>query len=114
MVKLCDFQGRLLRPDGSIDKDGLARENIKSFMPRADPNYADWKTDIFTLGSTFYHIMQNHEPFPDMDSFDEEEQIEAKFASRQFPKMESLLMNCVTHKCSASLVAKQTVLIEGR
>lgn len=53
-VKLCDFQGRLLQPDGSVDKDGLARENIKSFMPRADPNYSDRKTDIFALGSTFY------------------------------------------------------------
>ena len=98
-VKLCDFQGRLLRPDGSVDKDGLARENIKSFMPRADPNYSDRKTDIFALGSTFYYILQGHEPFPDMDSFNNEEQIEARFASHQFPEMDSLLMNYVTHKC---------------
>jgi len=98
-VKLCDFQGRLLRPDGSVDKDGLARENIKSFMPRADPNYSDRKTDIFALGSAFYYIMQGHEPFPDMDPFNNEEQIEARFASHQFPEMNSLLMNYVTHKC---------------
>ena len=100
-VKLCDFQGRLLRADGSVDRDGLARENIKSFMPRADPNYSDWKTDIFALGSTFYHIMQGHEPFPDMDPFKDEEQIEGRFASRQFPEMDSLVMNGVTHKCWA-------------
>ena len=100
-VKLCDFQGRLLRPDGSVDKDGLARENIKSFMPRADPNCSDQKTDIFALGLTFYHIMQGHEPFPDMDPFNDEEQIKGRFASRQFPEMDSLLMNCVTHKCWA-------------
>ncbi|KAL9033168.1 MAG: hypothetical protein Q9180_006094 [Flavoplaca navasiana] len=101
MVKLCDFQGRLLRPDGSVDKDGLARENIKSFMPRADPNHSDRKTDIFALGSAFYHIMLGHEPFPDMDPFDDEKQIEARFASHQFPEMEFLLMNCVTRKCWA-------------
>ncbi|KAL9122456.1 MAG: hypothetical protein Q9187_000985 [Circinaria calcarea] len=60
-VKLCDFQGRLLRLNGSVDKDGLARENIKSFMPRADPNYSDRKTDIFALGSTFYYMrVTNH------------------------------------------------------
>jgi len=40
-VKLCDFQGRLLRADGGVDRDGLARENIKSFMSRADPKYSD-------------------------------------------------------------------------
>ena len=98
-IKLCDFQGRLLRADGSVDKDGLARENIKSFMPRADTNYSDRKTDLFALGSAFYYIMQGHEPFPDMDPFNDEEQIEERFASRQFPEMDSLLMNGVTHKC---------------
>ena len=100
-VKLCDFQGLLLRADGSVDKDGLARENTKSFMPRADPNCSDRKTDIFALGSTFYYIMQGHEPFPDLDPFDDEEQITERFASRQFPEMDSLLMNGVTHKCWA-------------
>ena len=100
-VKLCDFQGLLLQADGSIDKDGLARENIKSFMPRANPNYSNRKTDIFALGSTFYHIMQGHEPFPDMDPVNDEEQIKGRFASHQFPKMDSLLMNGVTHKCWA-------------
>ena len=98
-VKLCDFQGRFLRPDGSVDKDGLARKNIKSFMPRADPDYSDRITDIFAFGSTFYHIMQGHEPFPDMDPFDNEEQIQLRFTSRQFPKIESFLMNYVTYNC---------------
>lgn len=101
MVKLCDFQGLLLRADGSVDKDGLARENIKSFMPRTDPNHLDHKTDIFALGSSFYHIMQGHEPFPDMDPGDDEEQIKGRFASGQYPKMDSPLMNGVTHKCWA-------------
>ena len=100
-VKLCDFQGRLLRLDGSVDKDGLARENIKSFMPRADPNYSDQRTDIFALGSAIYYIMEGHEPFPDLDSFDDEEQITARFVSCQFPKLEPLFMNRVIHKCWA-------------
>lgn len=100
-VKLCDFQGRVLGPDGSVDKDGLARENTKSFMPRVDPNYADRKTDIFALGSTFYYIMQGHEPFLDLDPLDDEEQIKARFTSRQFPKLQSPLMNHVTQKCWA-------------
>ena len=57
IVKLCNFQGWLLRPDGSVDKDGLTRKNIKSFIFRADPNYSDRITNIFALGSTFYHII---------------------------------------------------------
>ena len=101
MVKLCDFQGLLLQADGSVDKDGLARENIKSFMPRADPNYSDQKTDIFALGSAFYYIMQGHEPFPDLHPHNDEEQIMERFSSHQFPEMDSLLMNGVTHKCWA-------------
>ncbi|KAL8648015.1 MAG: hypothetical protein Q9210_005227 [Variospora velana] len=100
-VKLCDFQGRLLRPDGSVYKDGLSRENTKSWMPRADPNHSDRKTDIFALGSALYYIMLGHEPFPDLSSYHDEEQIEARFASHQFPEMDSLLMNRVTHKCWA-------------
>ena len=102
-VKLCDFQGRLLRPDGTVNKDGLAVENIKSFMPRADPNFSDRKTDIFALGSAFYYIMQGHEPFPDLHSFDDEEQIEARFTAHQFPEVQPLLMSRVIHKCWAGL-----------
>ena len=99
-VKLCDFQGRLLWPDGTVNKDGFARENIKSFMPRAAPNYTDRKTDIFALGSAFYYIMQGHEPFPDLDHFDEE-QIEARFTAHQFPELQPLPMSRVIHKCWA-------------
>lgn len=101
MVKLCDFQGILLWPDGSVDRDGLARENIKSFMPRADPNYSDRMTDIFALGSAIYYITQGHEPFPELDPLDDEEQIVARFRSHQFPETGSQLVSRVTHKCWA-------------
>ncbi|KAI4264786.1 MAG: hypothetical protein L6R42_000125 [Xanthoria sp. 1 TBL-2021] len=100
-VKLSDFQGRLLTPDGEIQEDGLSVESTKSFKPRANPNHADWKTEIFALGSAFYYIMEGHEPYPELNPFDDEEQIEARFVSRQFPEMDSVLMNCVTHKCWA-------------
>ena len=100
-VKLCDFQGRLLGADGSIDKDGHSVENTKSSMPRADLDHSDWKTDIFALGSAFYYIMQGHEPFPDLDSTQDALEIEARFASHQFPEMDSPLMKHVTHKCWA-------------
>ena len=98
-IKLSDFQGRLLTPDGKVEEDGLSVENTKSFMPRVDCNHADWKTEIFALGSAFYYIMEGHEPFPELDPYYDEEQIVRKFLSSQYPEMECSLMNCVIHKC---------------
>ena len=102
-LKLCDFQGRLLRlEDGGVEKDGISCEATKSTMPRADINHSDHKTDIFALGSALYYIMQGHEPYPDLTSRDEEE-IQARFRSGQFPEMTtSPLMQRVTHKCWAA------------
>ena len=42
--------------------------------------------------------MQGHEPFPDLDPFDDEEQIKERFISRQFPELPSDLMNYVINK----------------
>ncbi len=64
-------------------------------------SYADRKTDIFALGSLFYYIMQGHEPFPDLDSHRDEEQIEARFTAHQFPEVQPPLMSRVIHKCWA-------------
>ncbi|MCJ1396470.1 hypothetical protein MMC18_009360, partial [Xylographa bjoerkii] len=98
-IKLCDFQGRLLGPNGEIKLDGGSSENPKSFMPRADSEYADLKTDIFALGSALYHIMEGHEIFPELDCFSDEEQISENFRSGQFPELGFLPMRDVVHKC---------------
>jgi serine/threonine protein kinase len=100
-IKLSDFQGRLLSPDGEVEEDGLSVENTKSFMPRTNFNYADWKTEIFALGSAFYYIMEGHEPYPDLDPDHDEERIVERFTSGQFPEIECSSMNCVIHKCWA-------------
>lgn len=50
-LKLSDFQGRVLAPNGVIIEDGLSVECTKSFMPRADSGHVDWRTEIFALGS---------------------------------------------------------------
>ena len=100
-VKLSDFQGRLLAPDGEVREDGLSVENTKSFMPRIDSNHADCKTEIFALGSTFYYIMEGHEPYVDLDPDRDEERIVERFMSGQFPEIEHSLMNRIIHKCWA-------------
>ena len=101
MIKICDFQGLLLRADGSVDKDGFAKENVKSFMPRTDNDFADKKTDIFALGSALHYLMEGHEPFPELNSIDDEEEIKRRFVTCQFPKLQSRLMNRVIHRCWA-------------
>lgn len=98
-VKLSDFQGRLLGPDGEVEEDGLSVENTKSFMPRLDPDHADWKTGIFALGSTLYYIMEGHEPYPELDALHDEEEIMEKFSNGRFPEIDCPAMNRVIHKC---------------
>lgn len=98
-IKLCDFQGRLLRPDRSVQLIGLSSENVKACMPRADPDYAHEKTDIFALGTLFYSIVAGHEPFPELDSFTQEEEIEEKFKSGQFPIVQYAGMTAIIHSC---------------
>ena len=100
-IKLSNFQGRLLAPDGEIQEDGLSVENTKSFMPRANSNHADWKTEIFALGSAFYYIMKGHEPYPELNSDHDEERIAERFTSGQFSEIECSSMNRVIHKCWA-------------
>jgi serine/threonine protein kinase len=98
-IKLCDFQGRLLRSDRSVKLVGLSSENVKASMPRADPNHADEKTDIFALGTAFYQIIEGDEPFPELDSFTQEQDIEERFISGQFPAVRHAPMTVVIHKC---------------
>ncbi|MCJ1407305.1 hypothetical protein MMC19_001376, partial [Ptychographa xylographoides] len=87
-IKLCDFQGFLLGPNGSIEARGTAVENTKSSMPREDLLSGNQHTDIFALGSAFYYILEGHEPFPELDTFDHEDEIKRRFAHHQFPDLE--------------------------
>ena len=70
-------------------------------MSRVNSNYADWKTEIFALGSAFYYIMECQEPYPDLDPEHGEEQIVERFTSDQFPTTKFYSMDLVMHKCWA-------------
>ena len=50
-IKLCDFQGRLLGPDGAVLLNGGAAESAMSSMPRPDRQHCDRKSDIFAFGT---------------------------------------------------------------
>jgi serine/threonine protein kinase len=50
-IRLYDLQGRLLNSGGTVRRNSESAEDIKSSMPRSDPNDANRKTNIFALGS---------------------------------------------------------------
>jgi serine/threonine protein kinase len=104
-VKLADFQGRYISPDRITLLDGLSSENVKSSIPRSDPNHADEKTDVFALGSAIYYIMTGHEPFPELDSLndDHEAEIVSLYRSGQFPHLIEKVI--YVHKSSDTVFA---------
>lgn len=87
------------KPNGELDSDGGVSENPKFFMPRNAPEHADAKTDICALGSTIFHIVEGHEPFPELDSFSDEEEITTRFSSGLFPEPRFSPIRDVVHKC---------------
>ncbi|KAI9848549.1 MAG: hypothetical protein M1837_007218 [Sclerophora amabilis] len=98
-VKLCDFQGRLLGPDGEVLLSGGASENAESFMPRCDKEFADVKTDIFALGSTIYRIITGHRPFPQYDTIDDEAKFEELYEKGHWPPLDPGIGGEVVHNC---------------
>ena len=97
-LKLADFQGMHKSRDGNVLLDGLSRECTKSFLPRDDGDYADVKTDLFALGSAIYFIVVGYEIFPELDSNEDDEEIEWRFRNGQFPVGPSVCAR-ITSKC---------------
>ncbi|KAF2188766.1 kinase-like protein [Zopfia rhizophila CBS 207.26] len=84
-IKLCDFQGIYQTADGNI-LDGFAGESVKYSLPRQNPLHADRKTDLFALGTAIYHIMQGHEPYPELHNVRDKDKIINLYRAGQFPE----------------------------
>ncbi|KAI9822030.1 MAG: hypothetical protein M1832_003202 [Thelocarpon impressellum] len=76
-VKLTDFQGVPPSPGGRLGRE----------------------SDLFALGTTIYDIMVGHEPFPDLDNVDDQEEIEKRYIAGQFPTVDGVLAGDVIRKC---------------
>ncbi|KAJ5927543.1 hypothetical protein N7516_009316 [Penicillium verrucosum] len=98
-VILADFQGLVIsRETGLTMLDGLTRECAKSYMPRENIWSASYRTDLFALGSAIYHLINGHEVFPELDSFDDEKIISARFIDVEYPTNDYVAGNIV-EKC---------------
>ena len=98
-VKLCDFQGRMLDSKGEVIVDGGASENAESFKPRCDEESADVSTDLFALGSTIYHIVTGHRPYPQYDTIDDEAKFEELYRKGYFPALDEGSGGVIVRKC---------------
>ncbi|QDS67521.1 hypothetical protein FKW77_002111 [Venturia effusa] len=118
-IKLTDFQGKILRADGTVELDGGSGEPTRFYAPRDDPFDADIKTELFALGCTIYFIMLGHAVYPDIidgsDGWDKK--VRERFAKQEFPQ-DSHACSKVTAKCwlrqynSAEEVVQEIAAIE--
>ena len=117
-VKLSDFQGTYNAPNGPSIY-GFALENAKAFLPRPT-NHSDQMSDLFALGTALYEIMTGHEPYPDLDELDDEEEIEKRYVEKRFPILDDVLGGQIIQRCwslvyrSASHCVKDLVALERR
>jgi hypothetical protein len=79
------LQGQHFSADGEILLDGLSLESTKSYLPRKRVDHASIRSDLFALGSAIYFIMMGHEVFSELDSSQDEDEIERRFRAGKFP-----------------------------
>ncbi|CCF44568.1 hypothetical protein CH063_13922 [Colletotrichum higginsianum] len=88
-VKLADFQGQQLSPDGSgtVLLDGCSSESTRFFCPREDEFNGDVRTELFALGCTIYHIIMGHPVYPDIVDGEDgwHEKVQSRFRDKKFP-----------------------------
>ncbi|KAH9890206.1 protein kinase-like domain-containing protein [Xylariomycetidae sp. FL2044] len=99
-VKLTDFQGKHLSPDGTVLLDGGSGEPTRFYCPRDDPEIANIKTELFALGCTIYFIIKGHGVYPDIIDGEDEyhEKVQDRFAKGDFPQ-DSHVCAEITSKC---------------
>lgn len=110
-MKLSDFQGLYVDPHG-VTFNGFALENVKSYLPRPS-THSDQKSDLFALGTAIYEIMTGHEPFPDLDELEDEEEIEKRYIKGRFPVLDDVLGGHIIYKCWSLAYEKVDACVEG-
>ncbi|KAJ6088360.1 hypothetical protein N7486_009621 [Penicillium sp. IBT 16267x] len=90
-LKLCDFSG-----SGFCGQDPLVSEEDRYHIARDSPRSV--KTDIFALGCLAFEITTGLRPYDEIHDSDDEE-IENRYRSTQFPPLDGIPNHAIIHKC---------------
>jgi serine/threonine protein kinase len=89
-IQLCDFAGSRIN-----DLHSLVEEETRYRLPLSPSSPRTAITDLFALGSFIYEISTGTSPFPDLD----DDEIERRYASLDFPSLDGLKYHKVISKC---------------
>lgn len=86
VAKVGDLQGQLYGVDGkTVEFASFTNENSQSRHPFADEDEFSRRTDIFALGTLLYYLWHGQLPFPELDEFYQEEEIQARYRCGEYP-----------------------------
>lgn len=101
-IKLCDFAGSVIG-----DLEPLVEEEDRYRMSPWSPR--SYRTDLFALGCLIYEISTGERPYGEIDDRDYEE-IERRYATQIFPKLDGLRYQNIIFKCWSTQYASVAAL----
>lgn len=114
IAKIGDMQGQLYGSDGSVGMHTMSQENAKSRHSLAGEDEFTTRTDNFALGTVFYHLWHGQPPFPDLDEYKDEDEVQAKYRRGEYPinGFEATDIDKVIHKCWMSTYLNTGEIVE--
>ncbi|KAF1923045.1 uncharacterized protein M421DRAFT_426283 [Didymella exigua CBS 183.55] len=70
-----------------------------SSMPQPDANLFNKRTDMFALGTAIYVMISGQPPFPNLNSAEDEDEVQRRFRECEFPPLETIPAGSVVRKC---------------